>query len=129
MVRILLADDHQLVRAGLKGVIAEHKDWSVCGEAVNGAEAVSKAFELQPDVIILDIWMPVMNGIEAAAQIRKLAPATKIIVVSTHDRAVLSKIAQIDADAYLSKSESSEKLVETLRAVVSGLAKGPAATT
>ena len=121
MVRILIADDFEVVRTGLKALIAKQEGWCVCGEAANGAEAISKVLELQPDAIVLDIRMPILNGIEAAAKIRNLAPTTKILILSTHDESVLAvMVPPPGADAYLSKERSNDKLVETLSTLVNG---------
>src|ERR1700691_2292556 len=83
--RILLADDHQVVRSGVRSLLEGHADWKICGEAGNGREAVAKAVELKPDLVILDLSMPLMNGFEAAKELRKVAPATRIIVFSMHN--------------------------------------------
>ena len=72
MARILLADDHELIRKGLRAIIEGNKDWLICGEATNGQEAIERTIELQPDLIILDVTMPVLNGLQAARQIREL---------------------------------------------------------
>lgn len=120
-MRILLVDDYEVVRTGLRAIIAKQEGWSVCGEAANGAEGISKVLELQPDAIVLDISMPIMNGIEAAARIRKLAPTTKILILSSNDESVLAAmVPHPNADGYLSKEKSNEKLIETLTALVSG---------
>lgn len=119
MVRVVIADDFEVVRTGLKGILARQQDWTVCGEAADGAEAVSRVLELKPDVIILDINMPVLSGVEAAAQIRKLAPATKILILSMHEASVISSFfSGVAVDAYLSKSQSNQKLIETLTAIL-----------
>ena len=120
-MRILLADDYDVVRTELKAIIAKQEGWSVCGEAANGAEAISKVLELQPDAIVLDIRMPILNGIEAAAEIRKLAPTTKILILSSYDESVLAvMVPHPGADAYLSKERSNEKLIEILTALGNG---------
>ncbi|MBW1865842.1 MAG: response regulator transcription factor [Deltaproteobacteria bacterium] len=83
-VSILLADDHTIVRQGLASLLEEQKDLKVVGTANNGQVAVEKALELEPDIIIMDIAMPRMNGIEAAKRIRKQLPKTKILVLSMY---------------------------------------------
>jgi DNA-binding NarL/FixJ family response regulator len=119
MVRIVLADDHEIVRAGLRGVIAQREDWRVCGEAANGVEAVAKVLELKPDIVILDITMPVMSGLEAAIKIRQLAPATKILILSMHDAVLMaSALALAAPDGYVSKATASLDLISTLSAVM-----------
>jgi DNA-binding NarL/FixJ family response regulator len=121
LIRIVLADDHEIVRAGLKGIIDQHEDWVVCGEAANGVEAVAKVLELKPDIVFLDITMPIMSGIQAAMEIRQLVPATKILVLSMHDTASMSAVlSSVGADAHLTKTVSADKLVETVAALVNG---------
>ena len=119
MVRIVLADDHEIVRAGLKGVITQHENWVVCGEASNGVEAVSKVVELKPDIVILDITMPVMSGLEAAIKIRQLAPSTKILMLSMHDAVLMANLLSLAApDGYLSKTTASDDLIGTIAALM-----------
>src|SRR5215470_19449808 len=79
-VRILIADDHDVVRAGLRQLLLEHKGWEVCGEASTGRQAAAMALELKPDVVVMDIAMPELNGLEAARQIRKSLPKTEIVI-------------------------------------------------
>src|ERR1700729_4099441 len=83
-LRILIADDHDLLRRGEKALLQAHAGWKVCGEATTGREAVAKAEELKPDIAILDISMPDLNGVDAAKRIRKVAPATEILILSVH---------------------------------------------
>ncbi len=91
---ILIVDDSPVVRHALRSFIEGTEDWNVCGEAENGKVAVEKVRELHPDVVILDFQMPVMNGIEAARQISKLAPNTAMLMVTMHNGAQLLKEAQ-----------------------------------
>ena len=83
-LRILIADDHDLMRRGIKGMLQSRPGWEVCGEAHNGREAVAKAQELKPDIAILDISMPDLNGVDAARKIRKESPNTEILILSVH---------------------------------------------
>ena len=118
-LRIVLADDHDIVRAGLKSILAQRPDWTVCGEASNGVEAVTKVVELTPDVVILDITMPVMSGLEAAVKIRRLAQGTRIVILSMHDAVVMEGLLRLSApDAYVSKTTASEDLVSTLNTIM-----------
>jgi DNA-binding NarL/FixJ family response regulator len=119
MARILLADDHQLIRKGLRAIIEGNKDWLVCGEAENGQEAIERTLELQPDLIILDVTMPVLNGLQAARQIRELAPATKILMLSMHDSPQLANEAvRVGADGYLTKTGARGDLLDTIAALL-----------
>src|SRR5213594_4855741 len=88
-VRILVADDHQVVRTGLRALLESKTGWQVCAEASNGREAVEKAGQLKPDVAVLDIGMPLLNGVEATRQIRKLSPHTEVLILTMHDSEVL----------------------------------------
>jgi two-component system nitrate/nitrite response regulator NarL len=118
-VRVLLADDHETVRAGLRVVLAQEPRFQICGEAENGRDAVAKVQQLQPDAVILDVSMPVMNGLEAAREIRRVAPSTKIVMFSMHDSTQMIETArQAGADAFVLKSAPSQDLVRTIRDLV-----------
>lgn len=113
--RLLLVDDFEIVRAGLRDMLSEHKDWEICGEAENGQVAIQKVAELQPDLVFMDVNMPVMNGLEATRQIRNIAPNTKIVMFSMYDSTTLAEEAKgAGADVYLPKSASLEVLEETI---------------
>ncbi len=109
---ILLVDDHELVRKGLRSVI--DGPFAICGEGSNGQEAVEKSIELKPDLIVLDISMPVMNGIEAARQIRRVAPETKIVLLSIHDSPQFQKEANAVADGFVTKTDAANKLLKVI---------------
>jgi len=119
-LRILIADDHDLMRRGLKALIANHPDWEICAEAVKGREAVAKAVALRPDVVILDVCMPELNGIEATRQIRKASPRTEVLVLSVHhSEQLIREILDAGARGFVLKSDSATDLVaaiETLAA-------------
>src|SRR6266478_3083993 len=83
-MRILIADDHDVVRTGLRQLLLERRGWEVCGEAKTGREAVALALSSKPDVVVMDIGMPELNGLEAARQIRKVLPNTEIVILSLH---------------------------------------------
>ena len=83
--RILVADDHEVVRRGLVSLLQQQPEWQVCGEAADGREAVDKAQQLRPDVVILDIGMPSLNGLEATRQILKINPNARVLILTLHD--------------------------------------------
>ena len=117
--RILIVDDHEIVRSGLRRLVERQSGWEVCGEAVNGKEAIDKALALNPDLVLMDISMPVMNGIEATRQIRRLSPVTKIVIVSLRDdESITEEAKNAGADAYVVKACASEILLETIAAVL-----------
>jgi len=110
-MRILIADDHEVVRAGLRKIVVE-RGWEVCGEATTGRQAVALAVESKPDVVIMDIAMPVLNGLEAARQIRKDLPKTEILILSLHLSDQLAfDIIQAGVRGYVLKSDANRDLV------------------
>jgi DNA-binding NarL/FixJ family response regulator len=105
MTRILVADDSDLVRHGIRRLLCQHVDWDVCGEAENGQEAVEKARQLAPDVVVLDFAMPLMNGIDAARKIHEDKPDTPIVLCSMYLDAQLATLARdVGITSVLSKS-------------------------
>ncbi len=120
-VRILIADDHKIVRDGLRALLEREPDFRVVGEASNGREAVEVARELVPDVLITDLVMPVLNGIDATRQIVAEHPQVRVIALSMHsDRRFVTDMLQAGAVAYLRKESAFEELAEAIRAVMSG---------
>jgi DNA-binding NarL/FixJ family response regulator len=116
-VRILIADDSPTVRAGLKLLLQYHEDWTVCGEAEDGREAVTKAAVLQPDVILLDISMPAMDGLSAAEIIRRDSPNSEILIVTHFESLDLARYAaQTGVRAYISKSRIGSDLEKAIEA-------------
>ena len=105
-VRILVADDHSIVRRGVRALLETHAGWKVCGEAATGAEAVKQAKKLRPDVAVIDITMPDLNGFEATRQIRTVAPQTQILVLTVHEsEQALREVLDAGALGYVSKSD------------------------
>jgi DNA-binding NarL/FixJ family response regulator len=120
-LRILIADDHETVRKGVCAILTARMDVEVCGEAVNGEEAIRKARELNPDLIILDLSMPVLDGFSAAKQIRKSFPCVPILILSMHDGLHVAKEAQLaGAQGFVSKHDASEVLLEAVDALMNG---------
>ncbi|RPJ85339.1 MAG: DNA-binding response regulator, partial [Acidobacteria bacterium] len=116
--RILLADDHTLVRQGLRKILEDVPDWEVVGEAKNGREAVRQAVELGPDVAVLDIGMPELGGIEATRQIARHAPSVKLLILSMHsDEAYVTQALQAGASGYLLKDSADADLIHAVTAV------------
>ncbi|HXW56351.1 MAG TPA: response regulator transcription factor [Candidatus Cybelea sp.] len=117
-LRLLIVDDHDVVRLGLRKLADLHARWEVCGEAGNGENAIAKVEELAPDVVILDVAMPGMNGFETAMRIRRMAPATKIILFSIQE--VPATADQVGADAFVSKASGLSNLVATVERLARG---------
>jgi PAS domain S-box-containing protein len=119
--RILIADDHEMMRRGLRGLLESHQEWAVCGEAVEGDEAVKKSLELKPDLVIMDINMPGLSGIDAAIKIKKENASTRILFFTVHDSdQVLQEIVDVGAQGYVAKSRAGQDLIEAVRSVLNG---------
>src|ERR1700735_5138096 len=111
-LRILIADDHDLMRRGIKALLQSHAGWEVCGEAHTGREPVAKAEELKPDVVILDISMPDLNGVDAAKRIRKASPDTEVLILSVHySDQLIRDILEAGVRGYIVKADSDRDLV------------------
>src|SRR3984957_19994725 len=118
-VRLLIADDHEIVRRGLRTVLEARPGWEVVAEAGDGREALQRVVEFTPDVTILDISMPSMNGLEAARQIRKRVPESKILILSVHDSdPLIQKVLECGARGYLLKSDAARDLVTAVDALL-----------
>jgi DNA-binding NarL/FixJ family response regulator len=119
-VRILIADDHEVVRHGVRAVLERQAGWVVCGEASTGREAVAKAVDLRPDVVVLDLSMPELNGLEATRQIRRLLPV-KILILTVHEAdQLVTEVLDAGADGYVLKADAGRTLVAAIRALLTG---------
>jgi DNA-binding NarL/FixJ family response regulator len=117
-LRILLADDHALIRRGARGLLQSHRGWAVVGEAETGKEAVEKAKKLKPDIAIVDISMPGLDGIQVTRQIRSAVPDTKVLVLTMHESEELVQNAlAAGAYGYVLKSDLTESLVNAVKDV------------
>jgi len=114
--RVLIVDDHAVVRMGVRIMLGENPKWEVCGEAEDGERALREIAELAPDIVILDISLPVMNGFEVAKEIRRIAPSTKIVFFSIHELSATAR--QIGGDGFVLKSSGVETLEATLESVL-----------
>lgn len=113
--RILVVDDHPSFRHILRAFLEANPNWEVCGEAADGCEAVSKTTELHPDVILMDLDMPRLNGLEATRKIHENCPSIKILILTLHDNSILSRVAQLSgAQGYVRKSESFDVLTRAI---------------
>jgi len=122
-IKILVADDHPVVRKGLQLCLARQERLKIMGEAADGDEAVLKTKELRPDVLLLDISMPKMNGLAVTEMLRKEVPETKILILSVHNnKEYILRVIQAGAHGYISKEASPEELLEALETVHSGAA-------
>jgi two-component system, NarL family, sensor kinase len=119
--RILIADDHEVMRRGLRGLVESQEEWSVCGEAIEGNEAISKTRELHPDLLILDVSMPGVSGIEAALQILKDDPDMKILFFTMYDSPqMMREISNVGAWGYVAKARAGNDLVDAVRIIFDG---------
>jgi DNA-binding NarL/FixJ family response regulator len=117
-LRILIADDHDLMLRGIRTIIESHEGWTICGEAHDGREAIAKASELKPDIAILDISMPDVNGLVAIGKIRKASPNTEILILSVHhSEQLILEILKTGARGYIVKSDSDRDLVLAVEAL------------
>jgi len=120
-IRILLADDHAVVRQGFKMILAEQPDMEIAGEAANGREAVELAEKIKPDVVVMDVAMPELNGIEATRRLAASAPHIRVLALSMHkDSVYVREILRAGARGYLLKDSPAQDLLAAVRAVAGG---------
>ena len=114
-LRILVADDHELMRKGLRTLLESQPGWSVCGEANNGRDAVRLAAEVRPDVVILDIAMPELNGVEVTREIKNIDPEIEVLVFTMHDSEHLIRAAlRVGARGYVLKTDNEQHLIDAV---------------
>jgi DNA-binding NarL/FixJ family response regulator len=120
-VTLLVVDDHELVRSGIRTTLSIREDWQVVAEAANGREAVRLADRHRPQVVIMDIAMPEMNGLESTRQIRQVQPETKILILTVYDsEQIVREVLNAGADGYLLKSDAGRDLLTAVEAVLGG---------
>lgn len=121
LIRIVIADDHPIFRAGLQGLLSAQEDFEVVGEAANGKEAVAVVRHATPDVLLVDLQMPELDGVGAIRQIREVAPATRILVLTTYDSdGDILRAVEAGASGYLLKDTPREELFKAIRATARG---------
>ena len=114
-MRILIADDNDYVRSGLAAMLSSQESWSICGEARDGAEAIRRTVELKPDLILLDVNLPDMSGLEVARRLREASPKTKILVISNHDaKLLLPVVLEAGGSACIDKGRLASDLPQTI---------------
>jgi DNA-binding NarL/FixJ family response regulator len=117
-LRILVADDHEIVRQGIRALLQIHPGWEVCAEAADGRDAVEKVAQLKPDIVILDIGMPNLNGLNATRQILHHDPQTKVLILTMHEsEQVVREVLEVGARGYLLKSDAGCDLVTAVEAL------------
>jgi DNA-binding NarL/FixJ family response regulator len=120
-IKTLLADDHTIVREGLRALLLADPGIEVVGEARNGREAVALTLELRPDIVVMDIAMPLLNGLEATRQILAATPGTKVLILSAHsDDAYIDRVVTVGASGFLIKQTSAQILAQAIHQVMSG---------
>jgi DNA-binding NarL/FixJ family response regulator len=121
LIRVLLVDDHTILREGIRSLLADEPEIVVVGEAADGEEAVARVAELEPDVVLMDMVMPKMNGLEATRLIREASPSTKVLILSMYDDdEYVQQVIQAGAAGYLLKGVAAEDLIRGIREVHAG---------
>lgn len=120
-IRVVVADDHPVVRGMVRTALQQHPHFEVCGEAENGADAIEEVKRVRPDVVVLNVTMPLVNGFQAAREIKKYTPETAIVILSSHaDKHFIAEAKKIGVRAYVPKSKIGQALIEALEAAVKG---------
>jgi LuxR family transcriptional regulator, maltose regulon positive regulatory protein len=119
MPRVLIVDDHAVIRRGVQGILSTYPEWDLCGEADNGQDAIRLAGELAPEVVIMDVSMPGMNGLEATRIIHEVLPETKVLLLTLHSSSEFVRSAfRAGARGYVLKSDAENELVRALNVVI-----------
>jgi len=117
-LKILVADDHEVMRTGVRALIEQEPEWQVCGTATNGQEAVDAARKLKPDVVILDMTMPELDGLEALREIKRALPNTEVVIFSAHhSEEVIGQLFEAGAKSYIQKSDAGRYLVAAIKSI------------
>jgi DNA-binding NarL/FixJ family response regulator len=117
-LKILVADDHELMRTGVRALIEQEPEWQVCGTATNGQEAVDAARKLKPDVVILDMTMPELDGLEALREIKRALPNTEVVIFSAHhSEEVIGQLFEAGAKSYIQKSDAGRHLMTAIKSI------------
>ena len=117
-VRLMLVDDHEVVRQGVRALVETVPDWTLCGEAAGGEEALKLAEEAKPDIVVLDVSMPNVSGLDLIIQLKKILPKVEILVLTMHDsERIVAQALRAGARGYLLKSDGGDKLIEALTAL------------
>ena len=118
--RLLIVDDHEIFRRGLRALLEPSSEWQICGEAVDGVDAIEQCRSLKPDIVVLDVSMPRLNGLEAARLICKQTPEPHIVIITQHDSPQIRSAAlEAGARAFVTKSSVGSELVSALRDIIS----------
>ena len=119
--RILVADDHEVVRQGIRAILQVRPHWEICGEAVDGREAIRLTKQLQPDVVIMDITMPHTSGLEASQEIAKLQLPSRVLIFTMHEsKSLASSVRRAGAQGYVIKSRAGQDLIDALDRLLAG---------
>jgi DNA-binding NarL/FixJ family response regulator len=120
-IRILLVDDHDVVRQGLRTILRARPEWEICGEAANGKEALEAAQALRPDIIVLDITMPIMSGLEATEELQKLDLGTRVLIFTMHDsKSLVRALKKAGAQGYVLKAHAARDLIRAIEKLLEG---------
>lgn len=120
MPRILVVDDHDVVRQGVRSILETQDDWEIAGEAVNGQEAIRLYRQLKPDAVVMDITMPVMNGLDATKEIVTANPGSKVLILTLHENGFQPAIERSGAKGMVTKSRAMDELTPALKAIIAG---------